>query len=58
VVIHSGRVAIKRAVALERAAMRKMITRGDDVNARSTIEFMHIDATVLAMSDGDPIRMP
>ena len=38
--------------------MRKMITRGDDVNARSTIEFMHIDATVLAMSDGDPIRMP
>ena len=58
VVIQSGRVAIKKAVAVERTIKRKTTTRGDDVNARTTVKFMNADATVLAISDGDPIRIP
>jgi hypothetical protein len=58
VVIHSGRVAIKKAVTEERTMKRKTTTRGDDVNASTTVRFMNADATVLAMSEGDPIRIP
>jgi hypothetical protein len=58
VVIQSGRVAIKRTVTLERTVKRKITTRGDDVNASTTVRFITADATVLAMSEGDPIRIP
>lgn len=58
VVIQSGRIAINKTVTLDNAVKRKTITRGDDVNARTTVKFISADATVLAISEGDPIRIP
>jgi hypothetical protein len=58
VVIHSGRIAINKAVELERTRKRMTTIRGYDVNASTTVKFITADAIVLAMSDGDPMRIP
>ena len=58
VVAHNGNVAIAMTTTADNTTKRTKTVFGDVVRARTTKTFITAEATVLAIRDGEPKRMP